>query len=46
MPEESIAALEQRRAHLCQQLASIGEMRSGSLMGALPAQRQDRLRPL
>ena len=32
MPEESIAALEQRRAHLCQQLASIGEMRSGSLM--------------
>ncbi len=32
MPEESIAALEQRRAHLCRQLASIGEMRSGSLM--------------
>ena len=25
MPEESIAALEQRRAHLCRQLASIGE---------------------
>ena len=32
MPEESISALEQRRAHLCRQLASIGEMRSGSLM--------------
>ena len=32
MPDESIAALEQRRARLCQQLASIGEMRSGSLM--------------
>ena len=30
MPEESIAALEQRRARLCRQLASIGEMRSAA----------------
>ena len=32
MPDEPIAALEQRSAHLCWQLVSIGEMRSGSLM--------------
>ena len=33
MPDESIAALEQRRARLCRQLAPIGEMRSGSVRG-------------
>ena len=31
MPDEQIAALERRRAHLHSQFASIGEMRSGSL---------------
>ena len=31
MPDEQIAPLERRRAELCSQLASIGEMRSGSL---------------
>ncbi len=32
MPEESITTLEERRARLCRELATIGEMRSGSLM--------------
>ena len=32
MPEESITPLEQRRARLCRELATIGEMRSGSLV--------------
>ena len=31
LPDEQIAALEQRRAHLLGQVASIGEMRAGSL---------------
>ena len=30
MPEESIAALEQHRARLCQELATIGEMRAAA----------------
>ena len=32
MPEESITTLEERRARLCRELATIGGMRSGSLM--------------
>ena len=31
MPEESITTLEERRARLCRELATIGGMRSGSL---------------
>ena len=34
MPEESITAFEERRARRCRELATIGEMRSGSLMAS------------